>query len=223
MLWALIFLVVDGGQAKMVMPDYQSMYYPFLKSIEDGKEHSIRETIENLSKRFDLTDEEKKEMLPNGKRGKFENRVRWAQTHLKKAELLETTGWGKFKVNDLGLDILKFDPSKFNDKFIMAFSGSGANGVKHIEKTDVEGIDDNSKTSEPPKEVFEDTYEELRQQLAQELLERIMDCSPEFFENLVVDLLVAMGYGGSRKDDLLEVLWTERQKRRANNHITVLQ
>jgi len=185
----------DGGLAKMVMPDYQSLYYPFLKSIEDGKEHSIRETIEILSKYFDLNDEEKKERLPNGKQGKFENRVRWAQMRLKKAELLETTGWGKFKVTDLGIDILKFDPSKFNDKFIIAFSGSGANGLKHVEE-----IEDNSTAGKPPEEVLEETYEELRQQLAQELLERIMGCSPEFFESLVVDLLVAMGYGGSRKD-----------------------
>lgn len=190
-----VMLEDDGGLTKMVMPDYQSLYYPFLKSIEDGKEHSIRETIENLSKNFDLTDEEKKEMLPNGRQGKFENRVRWAQTRLKKAELSETTGWGKFKVTDLGLDILKFNPSKFNDKFIMEFSGSGANGVQQTE----ENINI-AKEDKPPEEVLEDTYEEMRRQLAQELLERIMECSPEFFENLVVDLLVAMGYGGSRKD-----------------------
>ncbi|HPJ29866.1 MAG TPA: restriction endonuclease [Methanothrix sp.] len=185
----------DGGLAKMAMPDYQSIYYPFLRSIEDGKEHSIREMIENLSRCFDITDEEKKERLPNGKQGKFENRVRWAQMRLKKAELLETTGWGKFKITDLGHDILKFDPSKFNDKFIMEFSDSGTNGLQYTEE-----INNGEKADKPPEEVLEETHEELRKQLAQELLERIMDCSPQFFENLVVDLLVAMGYGGSRKD-----------------------
>jgi len=179
----------------MAMPDYQSLYYPFLRSIEDGKEHSIRELIENLSRCFDLTEEEKKEMLPNGKQGKFENRVRWAQMRLKKAELVETTGWGKFKITDLGLDILKFDSSKFNDKFIMEFSGSEPNGLQQIEE-----VNNGVKAGKPPEEILEETHEELRRQLAQELLEKIMECSPQFFEKLVVDLLVAMGYGGSRKD-----------------------
>lgn len=179
----------------MTMPDYQSMYYPFLRSIEDGKEHSIRDTIESLSKCFDLTEDEKKEMLPNGRQGKFENRVRWAQTRLKKAGLLETTGWGKFRLTDLGRDILKFEASKFDDKFIMGFSGSGTNGLRRVEENG-----NGAKCDKPPEEILEDTHEELRKQLAQELLERIMDCSPDFFESLVVDLLVAMGYGGSRKD-----------------------
>jgi restriction system protein len=187
--------VRGGGLAKMTIPDYQSLYNPFLKSIENGEEHSIRETIESLSKYFSLTDEEKKELLPNGRQTKFDNRVRWAQTRLKKAGLLETTGWGKFKVTDLGLEILKFDPSKFNDKFIMEFSGSDSNGLQHAEEKD-----DDVKADKTPEEVLEESHQELRQQLAQELLERIMSCSPEFFEKLVVDLLVAMGYGGSRTD-----------------------
>ena len=181
----------------MAIPDYQSLYYPFLKNLKDCQEHSIRGTIDVLAREFNLTDEELKELLPNGRQTKFDNRVRWAQTRLKKSNLLESTGWGKFRITALGLEILKCEPSDFNDKFIMDFSGTGMDDAYNKENGQKGS---NGKSSQTPEEILEASYQELRRELAQDLLEKIMKCSPEFFENLVVDLLVSMGYGGSRKD-----------------------
>lgn len=184
----------------MTVPDYQSVMLPLLKVLGDGEEHSLHEVIETLAEEFELTDEERRELLPSGRQAKFDNRVAWARTYMKKAGLLESTGRGKFRINDRGLAVLRENPPEINVKFLEQFPEflEFRDGPSKDASVDTEN--DTADKTKTPEEVLETSYQNLRKDLAQDLLDRIMGCSPEFFERLVVDLLVAMGYGGSRKD-----------------------
>jgi restriction system protein len=145
-----------------------------------------------------LADDERKELLPSGRQAKFDNRVNWVVTHLKKAHLLESTGRGTFRITNRGLEVLKNRPAKIDLRFLNQFPEFVEfRNLSRQEKHEVEGIETGERT---PEEILEASYQTLRQNLQQELLELVKTCSPKFFENLVVDLLVAMGYGGSRKD-----------------------
>ncbi len=182
----------------MTVPDYQSLMPPLLKILSDGREHSLAEVIEILAQQFALTDDDKKELLPSGRQAKFDNRVGWARTYLKKAGLLESTGRGEFRITKRGFEVLEGHPADINTKFLkqfpefLEFQKASRQGGKQDQ-----GVEEREQT---PEEVLESSYQDLRRELARELLERIKNCSPRFFEKLVVDLLVAMGYGGSRKD-----------------------
>ncbi len=189
----------------MAVPDYQSLMLPLLKITSDGKEHSLNEVIERLAQQLGLSENDRKEILPSGTQRKFDNRVSWARTYLRKALLLSSTGRSKFCITERGIKILKDNPPSINVKFLKQFPEF----LAFHTSTDKESkIDENirttqeiiEKTSQTPQEILDTTYQSLRQNLAQEILERIKNNPPKFFENLVVDLLVAMGYGGSRKD-----------------------
>ncbi|MGC9515777.1 restriction endonuclease [Methanocrinis sp.] len=184
----------------MTVPDYQSLMLPLLKVLEDGEEHSLHEVIETLADQFELNDEDRRELLPSGRQAKFNNRVGWARTYLKKAGLLESTGRGKFRIKDRGLAVLKENPPEINVKFLEQFPEflEFRDGASKEVNNDLEG--DAADKTKTPEEILETSYQDLRRDLAQDLLDRIMGCSPDFFEKLVVDLLVSMGYGGSRKD-----------------------
>jgi restriction system protein len=182
----------------MVVPDFQSIMLPLLKITGDSKEHTLREAIDTLSLQFLLSDEDKKELLPSGRQQKFANRVGWSRTYLKKAGLLESTGRGKFRITERGYEVLKSNPSHIDVKFLERFpSFLDFKGSSHAGNKIAEPCEEINKT---PEELLEASYLELHESLAQELLDRVKKCPPEFFENLVVDLLVAMGYGGSLKD-----------------------
>lgn len=183
----------------MSVPDFQTLMLPIMRIANDAQEHTNLEVIDILAAQFQLTDQDRKELLPSGRQAKFDNRVGWAATHLKKAGLLESTGRGKFRVTERGLNILKTNPVQINMKLLRQYPE-----YLEFQKSSPQSIDDHNEKEpehgQTPEEALEASYQNLRQSLAQELLERIKDCSPRFFERLVVDLLVAMGYGGSRKD-----------------------
>jgi restriction system protein len=145
-------------------------------------------------------------MLPSGKQRKFDNRVSWARTYLQKAQLLSHTGRSRVRITERGIKVLRDNPTYINTKFLKQFpeflafhtaAGDKGSTIDENISTTQEIIE---KTSQTPQEILETSYQSLRQTLAQEILERIKNNPPKFFENLVVDLLVAMGYGGSRKD-----------------------
>lgn len=182
----------------MVVPDFQSIMLPLLKITGDSREHTLRETIDALSLLFLLSDEDKKELLPSGRQQKFANRVGWSRTYLKKAGLLESTGRGKFRITESGLDVLKSNPPQIDVKFLEQFPSFLE--FKECSSTGNKTAESCAEVNKTPEEMLESSYLELRESLAQELLDRIRRCHPEFFEKLVVDLLVAMGYGGSLKD-----------------------
>lgn len=181
----------------MPVPDYQSLMLPLLKLIRDKQEHMFSDAIDTLAREFHLTEAERKEILPSGIQAKFDNRVGWARTYLKKAGLLESVGRGKFRITERGIQVLDSNPASINVKFLRQFPEflefqKSARPENKDEKDD--------EPNQTPEENLETSYQNLRRELAQELLDRIKSLSPKFFEKLVVDLLVAMGYGGSRKD-----------------------
>lgn len=189
----------------MAVPDFQSLFLPVLKLASDGNEHSLNETIETLAQQLGLSETDRDELLPSGKQRKFDNRVGWSRTYLQKALLLSSPGRSKFRITERGMMILKDNPPYLNVKdlrqfpeFVAFHTSSNKDGKsEEINHTTQEMLE---KTSQTPQEILEASYQSLRQTLAQELLERIKHSPPKFFESLVVDLLVAMGYGGTRKD-----------------------
>lgn len=174
---------------------------PFLRHLADGQEHTLRDSEESLAAQFKLTPTERAELLPSGQQGIFKNRIGWARTYLKKAALLDSPKRGVFKITDRGLKTLAANPTRIDGKFLEQFpefmefreSSKSDNGAVVVLADVVV-----SKTT--PEEAIELAHQGLREQLAQELLARILSCSPTFFEQLVVELLVKMGYGGSRRD-----------------------
>lgn len=184
----------------MAIPDYQTCMLPLLRYLADGKEHTLRDLEERLAEHFKLTPVERAELLPSGQQGIFKNRIGWARTYLKKAALLESPKRGVCKITENGLKTLATNPLRVDVKFLEQFPefvefreiSKPQNGV--ISPTEAAPL----KTT--PEEVIELAHQGLREQLAQELLSRILSCSPTFFEQLVVELLVKMGYGGSRRD-----------------------
>ncbi len=183
----------------MPIPDYQSIMLPVLKFTGDGLEHSLRETIEALADKFGLTDDERNELLPSGQQAVFDNRVGWARTYMKKAGLMETTRRGYFRITERGQKVLHTNPTRIDAAFLRQFP-------EFLEfQGRTKGKDDGTEDQEnhevrTPEELIETAYQKVRQGLAAELLQTIKDHSPTFFERLVIDLLVKMGYGGTRKD-----------------------
>ena len=171
---------------------------PLMEYASDGHDHYIREAIEFLGTHFKLSDDERKELLPSGKQTIFDNRVGWASTYLKKAGLLNSKKRGYFCITQRGLDVLVESPktidvsylSKFNE-FNKFFNGSISSGRKVVDLT-ISGF--------TPEEVIENSYQKLHEELVSEILKTIKEYSPHFFEQLVIDVLTKMGYGGSRKD-----------------------
>lgn len=189
----------------MPVPDFQSLMLPLLLLTGDGQEHTMSETIDVMAREFQLTPEERNELLPSGRQRRLHNRVGWAKTYLKKAGLLEDKGRGRFRITGRGREVLKSRPAAINMKFLEQFPeyndfvtlSSDEEETRSEKPAKPAAVEESGET---PEEVLESSYQELRRKLAEELLERIKACSPQFFEKLVVDLLVAMGYGGSRKD-----------------------
>ena len=184
----------------MAIPDYESIMLPLLKFANDGKEHRIREAIEFITKKFNLSEEEEKKLLPSGNIRVIVNRVGWAATYLKKCQLLESTKRGYFKITQRGVDILDQNPKKIDNNILQQFPEFHEFKTRKKKPRTKSGKKINEIETQTPEESLGAAYEELNQSLAQELLKRVKDSSPVFFEILVIDLLVKMGYGGSRKD-----------------------
>lgn len=179
----------------MSIPDFQSVMLPLLEAIGDGKDHSNAEITKALAKRFGVTEEELQLMLPSKQSKLFYNRVGWAKAYLKKAGLLECPSRKVFHITAQGKSVLAQHPEKINIAFLNQFPAMDWHKKKQDDE-DTNGAD----TEHTPEEVLESSYQDLRNALADDLLEQVKKCSPQFFERLVVDLLLAMGYGGSRDD-----------------------
>ena len=184
----------------MPIPDFQKIMLPLLETLSDGKTYTTRNLIEVLSARFKLTDVEKREFLPSGQQPIFDNRVGWARTFMKKAGLLESERRATQKITQLGLDVLEKKPETINVKFLEQFE-SFLEFKRKRNPADESVTDDPAISADKtPEEILEATYSTIQTDLQEELLGKIKMSSPEFFEKLVVDLVVAMGYGGSRQD-----------------------
>lgn len=184
----------------MTIPDYQTIMLPLLKFAGDKKEHSIREAIDSISGLFKLSDEQKKEVLPSGRSYIIDNRVGWARTYLKKAGLLEDTRRSHFRITDEGLKTLVKLPTEINIKFLQQFPGFNEFRKKKDDEEEGQEQVMQEDSSQTPQELLEYGYQKIKRDLAQELIESVKKASPRFFEQLVVELLLKMGYGGSLKD-----------------------
>jgi len=183
-----------------MIPDYQSIMLPLLQYISDSKEHKMRDVTEQLAVQLGVTEEERKELLPSGAAPVFYNRTAWAKTYLKKAGLIDSPKQGIVVISKRGLEVLKKNPATIDVKFLKQFS-------EFIEFQTTKGEDESvgmdkveDISTETPEEALETAYQKIRKSLAQDLLNKVITLSPAFFERLVVELLVKMGYGGSIKD-----------------------
>jgi len=184
----------------LAVPDFQSFFLPLLQFSSDGKPHSMKDAYVTMAEHFRMSKEDLQEMLPSGKQTTFKNRVAWARVYLVKALLLESPKRGFFRITERGQELLKADFQELRVKNLKQYPEfvdfHTSNNKQH---KDDENAADEERTI-TPEEVFESAYQELRGSLANDLLSHISKNSPEFFEHLVVKLLVKMGYGGSIKD-----------------------
>lgn len=180
-----------------MIPDFQTLMLPLLKYVSDGQEHKYRDIIEHLAAEFEVTDEERKELLASGSQAVFNNRVGWARTYLKKAGLLDSPKRAILMISDLGREILSKNPPKIDTKYLRRFPAfiEFQNGYRNDGETEEESITEEIH-EQTPEEVLDKAYQRIRKSLASELLNKVIDLSPAFFERLVVELLVKMGYGG---------------------------
>jgi restriction system protein len=188
----------------MTIPDYQSVMLPLLTFASDGRPHTFREAVEHLAGEFGLSPQERSELLPSGGQALFTNRVGWASFYLKKAGLLEKRPHrGAFAITARGQEVVALRPERIDTDFLERFPEFiefRNQSRKPKDNGHVPAIGAAAQPADTPEEALEGSYQTIRQGLAQELLARVQACSPQFFERLVVELLVKMGYGGSRRD-----------------------
>lgn len=161
----------------------------------------VREVSEVLAKQFKLTDEELRRLLPSGRAPLFYNRVQWAITHLRKAALFTTPKRGHVSVTQRGADLLAKNPERIDMRLLARFPEFAKFREKKQDAADNSENNDTETTSgKTPLEILESSHQSLRAALATDLLDRVRNCSPSFFERLVIELIVKMGYGGSQAD-----------------------
>jgi len=194
----------------MPIPDYQALMLPFLRLAADGSERRFRDAVEQLAAKFELSDEERATMLPSGSAPMFDNRVGWAKTYLKQAGLIDATRRGYFRITPRGTELLGTNPVQIDTSTLEKYEEfrtfrsrrSEDRGVLQPELpiTSPSQIPSSTAPEATPEELFSQAYQRLRSNLEAEVLEQVKAATPAFFERLVIDLLVAMGYGGSRQD-----------------------
>lgn len=177
----------------MVIPTQREIRLPLLKICRDEKEHLIKDVIEQLSEHFKLSKEERDEMYPSRNEKIFSNRVRWARWDLIEANLIESVRRGVIKITQAGLEFLSTNPTEISNDII-----------KKMKEKNMDTLDEsetlNSEFVQTPEEIIEKNLQIIEKELKEELLTQIKNCSSGFFERLVVDLLLKMGYGGTSGD-----------------------
>jgi restriction system protein len=173
---------------------------PLLELASDGKEYSLREARDRLADKFKLSDEERNALLPSGRQSILVNRVAWAKVYLQRAGILESPQRGHFKITDRGRKVLQDLPERITIRYLEKFPEFvvfRASPKKEKASPVTVEADEEGRT---PEEMLEAAHLRLRTDIASELLSRVKKCSPHFFERLVVELLIKMGYGGSREE-----------------------
>lgn len=183
----------------MSIPDFQTLMRPLLEFTSDGKPHSPREAREALAARFRLSDAEKKALLPSGRQEVFSNRVAWAKVYLQHAGLLDAPQRGQFKISERGKAALQDAPERITIGYLQRFPEFAQFRTTKKQK-DVATEATPDEEARTPEEMLEAAHLRLRADLASDVLNRVKRCSPQFFEHLVVELLLKMGYGGSREE-----------------------
>ncbi len=185
----------------MAVPDFQSLLMPLLRLSGDGLEHAFKDAVEAIAVEFRLTPEERHELLPSSSRTTlFYNRLAWAKTHMTMAGLLQAPRRGVFCITQRGRDLLGRQLARIDLKTLQQFPE-----YERARRGDVQASAENvvqvvTASELTPEEAIERAHLSLRNDLSRELLEFIMQCSPAFFELLIIKLMIKMGYGGSREE-----------------------
>ena len=182
----------------MAVPRFDEFMLPALRLAGDGQVHVMKETYSALADELGVSAEDRAITVPSGKQTRLRNRVQWAVTYLVKAGLLERPERGSFSVTDSGRGVLRDPPPKITKKWLGRFDSfqEFSEGTADEKETDHAPESDDR----TPEEMVEWGVEQLDSDLADEILVQVKQCSPAFFEQLVIDVLVAMGYGGSYAD-----------------------
>lgn len=184
----------------MPVPDFQTLMLPVLKLLADGNEHILQESIDALAVQFQLTLEEREELLPSERQRRFDNRAGWALTYLRQAGLVERMGRGRYRITQRGTEAIAASPAGINMKYLERYPEYQDFRNRNRASDETEMIPKPSDEALTPEEALAASYQNLRQNLASVLLSYVKSAPPAFLERLVVELLVAMGYGGSLKD-----------------------
>lgn len=182
-----------------MIPNYQEFMRPFLEVAKaaSGKEVKLRDVINQLAERFDLSEEERDERLPSGKQTVLDNRIGWARTYLTKAGLLEVTRRAHFVITERGLKAINDPTTEIDNQYLKQFDEFVAFKDKKSEQSDSTLTTESDSDNVTPDEVLRAAYKQINDALASEILLRTRKTSPAFFEQLLIDLLLAMGYGGT--------------------------
>lgn len=184
----------------MAIPDYQTVMLPLLRFLGDGKEHNIGEVVDSLADEFNLSSEERQQLLDSGQQTVIRNRASWARTYLKKAGLIESARRGYFRITERGHSVLASKPERIDVKYLEQFPEFLAFRELRHERPDEAHTRVTALSDATPEEALDAAYGRLRLDLEAELLDQVKGASPAFFERLVVELLVRMGYGGTLRD-----------------------
>jgi restriction system protein len=190
----------------MAIPDYQTIMLPLLRLASDGHEHRFRDAVERLASEFGITDEERAELLPSGTAPLFDNRVGWARTYLKQAGLLLSPKRGLFQITKSGRALLAENPPQIDVALLDRYEPFREFRSRRRDKSEsdvgpeIKPLEQESASDQTPEDALATAYQKLRRNIEAEVLDQVRAASPAFFERLVIDLLVAMGYGGSRQD-----------------------
>lgn len=185
----------------MAVPDFQSLMLPLLRLAGDGVEHAFKDAVESIAVEFRLTPEERHELLPSSSRTTlFYNRLAWAKTHMTMAGLLQAPRRGVFCITQRGRDLLVRQLARIDMKTLQQFPEYERARRGDVQASAESAVQVAASGELTPEEAIERAHLSLRQDLARELLESIMQCSPAFFELLIIKLMIKMGYGGSREE-----------------------
>jgi restriction system protein len=178
------------------VPDFQSLMLPFLQATQDGEEYSIASISNHLVTSLNLSKDDIEELLPSGLQTRFKNRVYWVATHFRKSKVIESTRRGSFKITERGKQLLKSNPDRIDMNTLNQYP-------EYLEFRGMTNADDGDDIvtdeikKQTPDELIEELALKLKIQFAQDLLEQVKQVTPDRFESIVLDVLVAMGYGGS--------------------------
>jgi len=182
------------------IPTYEQFMLPLLRFLSDGEVKKLADAYEHLSSHFNLSDEQRRVLLPSGNQSVVENRIGWAKTYLKKAQVIDYPKRGVMSITQRGLDLLATNPATLTQQTLTKYDEfkqfknkvNNSRGQKQeIQQQELDST---------PTETLELAYSTLRSDLAEDLLRQVKSMSPTFFERLVVDLMIALGYGGSRRE-----------------------
>lgn len=189
---------ISYREKSMPVPDFQSMMVPFLAFLSDGKQRELRQVREAIAQHFKLSTQDREELLPSGNQTRLDNRVGWCRTHLQRAMALEYVARGVLKITERGREVLSKNPGGITLRILDQYPEHYQ--WYHREKEEKSGLTQATVPTATPQEQIEFLIGDLKQRLSGELLEVVKRMDPFRFEKLVLDLLLAMGYGGSRQE-----------------------